>query len=440
MKPTLKIGVFFHSDFTFKGTNHAENRGILRLFEIYSEKYEVEAYAILLAKKKKRKNSQIFLPDYPFSTIEIDSQEDIPVKLKELDLVYSIPHVIYMFGGMVTKKEFLMHQVHSWASTERKLLLRMSDSKLRLEDFKVHLNKRKEKLKPENYPAIEKLWDMNWDGVYWIANGTRRIDDWVKRILYHGMNEDRRFVKPETLDTNIIYMGDDIFFDVNDLFNKNSDLPTGYREDRSAFPIFVGYINRLDFHRAKYLKKYFMKNPEREIDVHPGPDNYLRFEAPNVHTDITLLDASSPDYFNRINKHSFFFFVGKGIGDIYYCHKTIYDTLIARTPVVVPRDEDQKGRVFPIDAFWRCGLHDYDDVAEMMLDPYYRQLAFDQQKEIVWNLMTRPDEVKENKELLWSLAPNKIIFQDKWNTANKIMSTISLPIELQGNDTNRKST
>jgi hypothetical protein len=69
-------------------------------------------------------------------------------------------------------------------------------------------------------------------------------------------------------------------------------------------------------------------------------------DKPNIEIEEGFIEGDSQEYFDFLNKHLGYIFIGKGHSESRYIGKTVYDAVVARTPIAVYRKCDTKQITF----------------------------------------------------------------------------------------------
>jgi hypothetical protein len=72
----------------------------------------------------------------------------------------------------------------------------------------------------------------------------------------------------------------------------------------------------------------------------------------NIEIEEGYIKGDSPEYFDFLNNHLAYIFIGKGQSESRYIGKTVYDAVVARTPVVVYKKCDSRMITFSNPEFY----------------------------------------------------------------------------------------
>jgi hypothetical protein len=225
--------------------------------------------------------------------------------------------------------------------------------------------------------------------VYYIANGSRQICDWVVDIAHNDIAEQYRMSNPQQISEKTLYVPDDILFNVWHHYQNYS-----YLEKKSTIDkfIFIGYLQgSVAKNRLIALPKIFKENKHTIPTVIIGPGaNDLSIDR----SDVELLDEKiyGKAFFETLNSHLAYIFVGKGNSTNKYINKTVYDCISARCPVIVYSKCDVTGKIFDNKEYYFSNEDELLEIYQKLKNPETRERWIDQQyEEIKWKLENLTD-------------------------------------------------
>jgi hypothetical protein len=340
------------------------------------------------------------LLQFPLNVLKVYSREDFH-KLDGLSGVFSYMTRNCFFGGNVDKPTILNYDISSHCTNELNipLFIRTPDSEYPYLDYKLLLHNRVTLNKPEscrkfeeqNRDRLQKMPEkyINYDNVYFVANGSRKICDWVVDIAYNDLPIRDRILKLEEIPSKTLYVSDEILFNVSRNYQKYSYLEKKSIEDKF---IFIGYLRgTVARNRLKALPAVFKENIHTIPTDIIGPGaNELLIDRP----DVNLIDGRihGDKFFETLNKYLAYIFVGKGNPTNKYINKTVYDCLSARCPVIVYSKCDKTELIFEDKEFYFSTEDELFTIYEKLKNPEIRKDWIDRQyKEITNKLETLMD-------------------------------------------------
>lgn len=324
---------------------------------------------------------------FPVSMIKVKTPEDLS-KLDGLSGVFTYMMRNTFFGGAVDVPTVVNYMICSYCTNELQipLFIRTPDSEYPHTDYQKMIEYR---LKPElsssgrfreqngkHLPKIPKV--INYDLVYFIANGSRKISDWVVDIAYNDISDFYRVIEPEEISKRTLFVSDSILFNVWDHYEKYSYLEKKSTKDRL---VFIGYLQgSVAKNRLKALPKIFSENlHEIPTDIIGPGASILEIDRPDV--DLQDKGVYGSEFFELMNSYLAYIFVGKGNPVNKYINKTVYDCLSARCPVVVYRECDTTQVIFDDNEFYFSNESELKDIFEKLKDPSIRENWIDRQYE-----------------------------------------------------------
>ena len=356
------IGILIFGDPTRGGTIASEVKFLKSLYE-RNEK-ECKFYIITVndsvTKKIMRDRSTTY--DFPNEVVKIFGENDFH-KLDNFSCIVTYPGHSNFFGGYLNDNIVKMYKIISRCTNQLKIpvFIRINDSEIKVRDYRLMSKQRldsgyqaRTEGKPDsafmkdplNVAKAEDLvgWkEWDYELVYWFANGSREACDWVAETMYDREDEACRMAPRETFVRNSVYVSDDIFF----LVRKNYDRFGAYDLDRHHEEklCYIGFFDTVNMARAKALGKLFKEN-KKGIPLRifgKGTEILTKLhDKPNIEIEEGYIKGDTEEYFDFLNSHTAYVFIGKGQDESRYIGKTVYDAVVARTPVAVYRKCDSK--------------------------------------------------------------------------------------------------
>jgi hypothetical protein len=340
--------------------------------------------------------------DFPNNLITIFGEDDFH-KLDNLSCIVTYPGHSNFFGGYLNDNIVKMYKIISKCTNTLKIpvFIRINDSEIKVRDYRLMSLQRLDAGKaarlegkpdnafmkdPVNVGKAEDLvsW-KEWDytRIYWFANGSRDACDWVAETMFDREDPVYRMASRETFVTNAIYVSDDIFFLVSDNYErfKNYDLlakavTTGQREPyvKDQF-CYIGFFDTVNMARGKVLQALFKKN-EHHVDFKifgKGTEILVKLKAfTNIQIEEGYIQGDSQEYFDFLNSHLAYLFIGKGQSHSRYIGKTVYDAIVARTPVAVYKKCDEGHITFKSDEYYFSNESELKAIQVKLNDPAVR--------------------------------------------------------------------
>jgi len=130
--------------------------------------------------------------------------------------------------------------------------------------------------------------------------------------------------------------------------------------------------------RLKALPKIFGPiNKEIPTDIVGPGASELNIDR----TDVNLIDRGiyKKEFYETLNSHLAYIFVGKGNSTNKYINKTVYDCISARCPVVVFTECDTTGIIFDNREFYFSNEDELKNIYEKLKNPKIREEWIDKQ-------------------------------------------------------------
>jgi hypothetical protein len=184
---------------------------------------------------------------------------------------------------------------------------------------------------------------MDYSKVYWLANGNVDVFDWVTDTLVHREKDKSALIQDEaTVKKNTKYLGDDIFFGVNDDYKRMSHLSNTTPTQDSL--VYIGFFDAISKKRVSVIDKLFTSSNQTPLKIIGRGSEVLK---PKPNLAITEDAVIGDELYTTLNQYVAAINIGKGNKSIKYVSKGIYDCVIARTPILMYDKCDMEHRLFP---------------------------------------------------------------------------------------------
>ena len=238
---------------------------------------------------------------------------------------------------------------------------------------------------------------INYKNVYFVANGSKKICDWVIDIAHNDIKEPFRMMTVEEIKKRTLYVSDDILFNVSEYYSKYSYLG---KKSKMNKLIFIGYLQgSVAKNRIKILPIMFKEN------LHKIPTDIIGPGAKDLkidRDDVNCINNSiyGKEFFETLNSYLGYIFIGKGNPVNKYINKTVYDCISARCPVIVYSKCDETGVIFKDREFYFSNETELKAIYEKLKDPKIRENWIDRQyEEIRYKLDTLMDNMFHFKDI-----------------------------------------
>jgi hypothetical protein len=134
--------------------------------------------------------------------------------------------------------------------------------------------------------------------------------------------------------------------------------------------------------RAKAFNVLFKENREKvPLKIFgKGTEILTKFkDKENVDIEEGFIKGDSEEYFDFLHNHLAYIFIGKGQAESRYIGKTVYDAVVARTPVVVYKKCDSKMITFGNPEFYFENERELKAIFDRLQNPSVRQMWIDEQ-------------------------------------------------------------
>ena len=431
----INVGILIFGDPTRGGTITSEVKFIKNLYEKNSKDCNFFILTVNETITKKIIKNADTVYDFPHKIIKLFNEADFGI-LQKMSCIVTYPGHSNFFGGYLNDNIVKMYQIISKCTNELKIpvFVRINDSEIKVRDYRLLSKQRLDSgyaarlegkpdsafmKDPLNVEKAEKLvaWKQ-WDysKVFWFANGSKEICDWVSETMYDREDEYFRMTDKETFIKNTVYVSDDIFFLVKknyrrfkDKYEQYSNVTGGGLDIGGNLEIFenyyikqnykeefcyIGFFDTVNIHRGKAFNTLFKENREK-IPVHifgKGTEflGKLRLKE-NIQIEEGFIKGDSDEYFDFLNKHIAYIFIGKGNSESRYIGKTVYDAIVARTPIVVYRKCDNKQITFSNNEFYFENEAELKQIFEKLKNNETRNRWIEEQRNEIFSKLPKKD-------------------------------------------------
>ncbi len=403
--PSMKIGVIIYTKI---GTNTSILMDEFRFFNNFKS-HNPDCEFVFIAVSDYTKKSIIENKshlNFPITVVTVKSESDLS-NLNGLSGVFSYMTRNTFFGGAIDKSCAINYMISSYCTNhlEIPLFIRTPDSEYPYLDYKKMADLRAngktpsaDKFKTGNAHLLDVMKDyINYDRVFFIANGSKKICDWVVDIAHNDISEPMRMLSTDEISKRTLYVSDSDLFNLQIHFEKYKNLPVTSSIEKF---LFIGYLKgSVAKNRLKAIPRFFDDNEEIIPTDIIGPGaSLLKIER----DDVELHDKGiyGDEFFNTMNKYLAYIFVGKGNSTNKYINKTIYDCVSARCPVVVFSECDTTGIIFNNREYYFSNEKELKSIYEKLKDPSIRSKWIeDQRNEILHKLNTLWDPMFKFSDL-----------------------------------------
>lgn len=395
---SINIGILIFGDPTRRGTITSEVKFLTNLYENNPCNFYIVTVNPSVTKRVIKTASEYY--KFPHKIITCFSEEDYH-KLDNLSGLVTYPGHSNFFGGYLNDNIVTMYKIISKCTNELKIpvFIRVNDSEIKVRDYRKMSEVRliDGESKPEsafmkdplNVEKARKLvewkeWDYN--RVYWFANGSREACDWVAETLFDREDEIYRMAPRDVFVNNSIYVSDDIFF----LIRKNYERFTKFELNKPEHNklCYIGFFDTVNMARAKAFTILFKENSHNvPIKIFGKGTEILGKlkDKKNIEIEEGYIKGDSEEYFQFLNSHLAYVFIGKGQSNSRYIGKTVYDAIVARTPILVYRKCDQGHITFKSDEFYFDNERELNSKFILLNDPVTRERWLREQSEEIFS-------------------------------------------------------
>lgn len=455
------VGILIFGDPTRGGTITSETKFLSNLYDKNSSECEFFIITVNPTITKKVIRDKDISYNFPHKNLTIFGEEDLH-KLTNISCLVTYPGHSNFFGGYLNDNIVKMYKIISKCTNDLDIpvFIRINDSEIKVRDYRIMSKQRLDAGKiareegkpdnafmgsPENVTKAEDLvawkqWDYN--KIYWFANGSKESCDWVAETMYDRENEEFRMADRQVFVDNAIYVSDDIFFLVRKNYERFEHRYKDSSEEKqkliemiaihegnsfsqdqyisrmeNEFPnkfCYIGFFDTVNMARAKAFNILYKDN-RYQVPLKifgKGTEILSKFKDKlNVDIEEGFIKGDSEEYFDFLNKHLAYLFIGKGQSEARYIGKTVYDAIVARTPVVVYKKCESKMITFSNPEFY------FEDEREL-------KTIFDK----LQNEETRQAWIKEQaEEIFRKLPPSTFKFSDYGVAKDEIIEEIYTP-------------
>ena len=376
---------------------------LLGEFEFWNHFYEVnpdcDFYFISISKNTTKSIlDNAHLLKFPVRMIQVYSKEDLH-KLDGLSGVFTYMNRNTFFGGQMNPSCVHNYMISAYCSNNLNLplFIRTPDSEYPYLDYKRIADVRIEKATPstpkfirENQRFLDIIpTDIKYENVYFVANGSSQIYDWVVDVVYNDIPDHQRMMTLKEISDRTIYVSDDLLHNISLYRNRYEYLGNRAEIDRI---LFIGYLQgSVAAGRIKVLNKMFgSKVEDIPLDIYGPGASELEINR----SDINLINQPifGTAFFELLNKHLGYVFIGKGNPVNKYINKTVYDCMSAKCPVIVYAPCDTNGLLFTNREFYFTTESELLEIVEKLKNPTIRERWIIEQKtELLNTLNTKMD-------------------------------------------------
>jgi hypothetical protein len=389
----MNVGILIFGDATRSGAFPTE----IKFWQDIAQRDTTNHYTVLAVNKillKKLNGNPLF---NFFEKKLIDADNLYPLNDYHC-LILPQPQHSNFFGGIINNNQQKSYRIVSYYTNvlNRKVLIRINDSELKVRDYKQMTQHRinaadvKFMTNAHNVPLLPSViatQQWNYNNVYWLANGNPDLYDWVAETLWDSNDERYRVSTKENFQQNTIYISDDLFFRYNINLEKYAGdvLSNLYSNDFC----YIGFFDSVNMSRATILNNLFKENSNVPVHI-VGVGTHIIKPYNNLIIEERQIPGDSLPYYDFLNTHLAYIFIAKGKSEAKYIGKTVYDSLVAGTPVVVYKKTDPNNIVFANNDYYFNNETELQEIQNRLLNPQLRKLWVEQQRqEILQRLYTR---------------------------------------------------
>lgn len=341
------------------------------------------------------------LLNFPIKIIKVYEYSEVH-KLDGLSGVFSYMTRNTFFGGMMNPSCVFNYIISAYCSNilNIPLFIRTPDSEYPYLDYKKMADVRIEKNTPstpkflvDNKKFLDAMTvDINYDNVYFVANGSRHMYDWVKDIVYHDIPEAMRVMEPDQISSRTLYVSDDVLFNLHINRERYANLTTDVKTEKI---IFIGFLGgSVAKNRLVALTK-MLKNKTEEIPmdiIGPGAED---LNETIKRDDVSIIDRAvfGDEFFKLLNSYLGYVFIGKGNAINKYVNKTIYDCISAKCPIIVYSECDTNQAIFKSNEYYFSNETELKEIIEKLKDTNIRNRWIAEQKADIEEKLTHNEPI-----------------------------------------------
>jgi hypothetical protein len=400
----LKIGIFVHGDPTRGGTIASEVKFLRHLYETNSQDCDFYILPVNPSVTKRILKEKELHYDFPHKVVPMMDPDNMDLLGKFHAIVTWVGHTNF-YGGLLNENIVRLYKLISNFTNklQRPAFIRVNDSEGRVRDYRymasIRLQGKAESsfnATEENRKSAENLvmnypeWD--YSKCYWLANGAKEIYDWLPETMWDREDEDMRRSTREQIEANTVYLSDDIFFMVRHNYKRFENLSRIQRSDSLCY---IGFFDTFNTKRAKAFENVWKPNKHKvPLKIFgKGTENIKKITGSDfTHVDIEegWVRGDSPEFFDFLNKHIGYVFVGKGNPINRYINKTIYDAVVARTPIITYRPCDTNHVCMTSDELYFENEEQLNAIYQKLLIPTERERILQEQAQDIFNRLPIP--------------------------------------------------
>ena len=406
----INVGILIFSDPTRRGTINSEIKFLNSLYEYNNE--DCDFYIITVnsnfTKRIIENNKTIY--NFKHNIIEVFSETDL-YKINNISCMITYPSHSSFYGGVLNDNNILMYKIISYLNNElnRKTFIRVNDSELKIRDYRnicklrlehninnkennetVFIKCKNNLIKANDLISI-KPW--NYSKIFWIANGSKENYDWVSETLYDRETKMCRVDSKEQINKNTIYLSDDLLFLVRKNYERfNEKYIDSLNHEKKL--CYIGFFDTVNKKRAKAFETLFNNNTFKiPIKIFGKGTEIIETlkDKQNIEIIEGFIEGDSEKYFDFLNKHLAYVFIGKGNNKSRYIGKTLYDSVVAKTPVIVYKKCDTEMICFKNKEYYFENEEQLKIIYDKLLDVNIRNNWIKQQREEIFNNLKQCD-------------------------------------------------
>jgi hypothetical protein len=312
-----------------------------------------------------------------------------------------------------------MYKIVSYLNNElnRKTFIRVNDSELKIRDYRnicklrlehnINNKENNETIFIKNENNLIKANDListkpwNYSKIFWIANGCKETCDWVSETLYDRETKMYRVDSKEQINKNTIYLSDDLLFLVRKNYERFNEKYNNSLNNEKKL-CYIGFFDTVNKKRAKAFETLFNNNMFKvPIKIFGKGTEIIETlkDKENIEIIEGFIEGDSEEYFDFLNKHLAYVFIGKGNNKSRYIGKTLYDSVVARTPVIVYKKCDTEMICFKNKDYYFENEQELKIIYDKLLDVNIRNNWIEQQKQEIFNNLKQCDFTFKDKSL-----------------------------------------
>lgn len=394
------IGILIFGDPTRGGTIASEVKFLSNLYESNKEECDFVILTVNPSVTKRVIREKDTSYSFPHKIITVfDDEAILSETITSLSALVTYPGHSNFFGGYLNDNIVKMYKIISRCTNDLKIpvFIRINDSEIKVRDYRlmsqVRLGGKPESAFMKDPLNVAKAQDLvswkQWDytKVYWFANGSKEACDWVAETMYDREDETMRMADRQVFVDNAVYVSDDIFFLVRknyERFKSRYELQPGQVKTVSIDTRFcyIGFFDTVNVARSKAFSVLFKQN-SYEVPMRifgKGTEILTKLkDKENIDIEEGFIQGDSEEYFDFLNSHLAYIFIGKGQSESRYIGKTAYDAVVARTPIAVYKKCDSKMIMFSNPEYYFEDERELSEIHRKLSNPEIRQQWIDDQ-------------------------------------------------------------